>query len=132
MEADDLAVLARDARLGDERAFSRLVDALWPCIYRSARKWAKNAPRDALEVSGKIGLWKAVERWDGERPFLQFASSHVTGEIRHGERDERRLTGSSWNPQTILTLGTLDGVADENPARLSPALVVQPFDVLFL
>jgi RNA polymerase sigma-B factor len=62
-----------------------------PLVHALARRYAnRGEPLDDLEQAGAIGLIKAVDRFDPERPesFRAFAASTILGEIRRHFRDK--------------------------------------------
>jgi len=80
------AVRAHD----DHDALHTLVVEHLGLVRRIARRYGTNGDlRDELFQEGVVGLLKAIRRFDPERgvPFPAYASTAVTGEIRHHLRD---------------------------------------------
>lgn len=85
--------LARRWQAGDARARDELLARLLPLAERIARRYAGSVhDLDDLEQVARIGLLKAIDRFDPERGvFLAtYAATVVTGEIKRWFRD------SSW------------------------------------
>ena len=87
---------ARDARLvaaahaDDEEALRLLVDEHRSLVERIARSSARSgAEVDDLVQEGTVGLLKAIRRYEPDRgvPFEAYATTLISGEIRHHLRD---------------------------------------------
>ena len=85
--------LARRWQAGDERARDQLLAQLLPLAGRIARRYATSAhDLDDLEQVARIGLLKAIDRFEPDRGVLlsTYAAAVVTGEVKRWFRD------SSW------------------------------------
>lgn len=73
-----------------------LIHRYMPLVYKLARRIHPQNPRDEdLLQCGVIGLWRAAEAWDQERPFGPLARAYARGEMV----DHLRKMGKS--PQTV-------------------------------
>lgn len=69
----------------------KLIEEYTGVIHAVARKKFPDLCRDDdLLQNGMIGLWRAAECWDGERPFLPFACACVANAMRNYVRELRR------------------------------------------
>lgn len=70
----------------------KLIEEYSGVIHVVARKKFPDLCRDDdLLQNGMIGLWRAAEAWDGERPFLPFAIACVANAMRNHARGLLRL-----------------------------------------
>lgn len=75
-EREELAQLSR------EDMVEALILRYRPMVYAAARRLAPWLKQDEdLLQCGLIGLWKAAERWDGERPFPPLARRCIENEM---------------------------------------------------
>ncbi len=73
-----------------------LIHRYMPLVYKLARRMHPQNPRDEdLLQCGVIGLWRAAEAWDMERPFGPLAKAYARGEMV----DHLRRVGKG--PQTV-------------------------------
>jgi RNA polymerase sigma-B factor len=82
--------LGRRAANGDARARERLIEKYLPLADRLARRYARaREPLDDLIQVARLGLVKAVDRWDPERgtTFSTYAVPTISGELRRYFRD---------------------------------------------
>ena len=82
--------LARRARDGDARASRRLAEKYLPLAGRLARRYRHSRePLEDLVQVARLGLVKAIARWDPDRgtTFVGFAVPTITGELRRYFRD---------------------------------------------
>jgi len=83
-------LLLRRARRGDHRARQRLVEKYLPLADKVARRYRRsNEPLDDLVQVARVGLVKAIARWDPDRGtlFSTYAVPTMTGELRRYFRD---------------------------------------------
>lgn len=85
-EAPDTA-LARLAAAGDDQAFEHLVRRHKYGIYRLLRRYTAD-PDEAYEAVQEafIAAWKALDRYDAERPFLTWLQTIAINKARDRER----------------------------------------------
>jgi len=82
--------LARRWQAGDARARDELLARLMPMAERIARRYASSThDLDDLEQVARIGLLKAIDRFEPERGVLlsTYAAAIVSGEIKRWFRD---------------------------------------------
>ena len=81
-EASD-AALAHLAATGDDRAFERLVRRHKDGIYRLLRRYTAD-PDEAYEAVQEafIAAWKALDRYDPDRPFLTWLQTIAINKVR--------------------------------------------------
>ena len=80
--------------LGHEDLVEELICRYRPMVYAAARRLAPWLRQDEdLLQCGLIGLWKAAEEWDEERPFPPLARRCIENEMTSYLRQLRRQTG---------------------------------------
>ena len=87
---EDLTLLIRYHRDGDEAARDELVQRMLPIVRQLARRYQRGSEQlDDLVQVGSLGLVKAIERFDIERgsPFMRYAVPTILGEIKRHFRD---------------------------------------------
>lgn len=92
--ADAPALFARYRATGDRAVRNQLITLYAPVADRLARRYAsRGEPQDDLVQVARLGLLKAVERFDPTRgvPFEGFATPTITGELKRYFRD------STWS-----------------------------------
>lgn len=123
-----------------------LIHRYMPLVYKLARRMWPQDPRDEdLLQCGVIGLWRAAEAWDQERPFGPLARRYAMGEMAdhlrkmnkgpravplegRPEAAETDFTGAELasdvtrlypegSRQRALTLAVLDGQSLSDAAR---------------
>ena len=87
---EDLELLERYHRHGDESARDELVERMLPVVRQLARRYQRGSEQlDDLIQVGSLGLVKAIDRFDVERgsPFMRYAVPTILGEIKRHFRD---------------------------------------------
>lgn len=87
---EDLELLKRYHRYGDESARAELVERMLPVVRQLARRYQRGSEQlDDLIQVGSLGLVKAIDRFDLERgsPFMRYAVPTILGEIKRHFRD---------------------------------------------
>ena len=147
-EASD-AALAKLAAAGDDQAFERLVRRHKEGVYRLLRRYAAD-PDEAYEAVQEafIAAWKALDRYDAERPFLTWLQTIAINKARdRGRRmavrrlffGARGLEGEAMaavDPhqaadQTVIDrqlARRLDVAIGQLPAALKEALLLTAFE----
>lgn len=101
----------------EEDLVEHLIQSYKPLVYATARRLCPRLARDGdLLQCGMIGLWKAAEHWDQERPFSPLARRCVENEmlrhLRYLSRQERVLplmeNHRRWGRAEDLTQAELD------------------------
>lgn len=129
-EADSLKKtdeeLVRAYRTGDASALNELMARCQPMISGIARQYfLPDGDIDDLLQEGRIGLFKAVEKYDGTRDtkFSTFAYMCIQNEIRHAVQRSNALYNALLTEADSLTnedgetMELPDG-ADNNPEHL--------------
>ncbi len=81
------AELARRAASGDGGAFSALVDRHAPAVRRAARALLGNEhDADDAAQDGLLAAWRAIDRYDAERPFRPWLMRIVLNAARDLQR----------------------------------------------
>ena len=74
-----------------------------PLVYAvAARSFPKLREDPDLIQCGRIGLWQAAGRWDGQRPFVPYACSSIRNAMCRWLRSLRRQGSSSSLPPDQL------------------------------
>lgn len=86
----DERVLAAAAAAGDERAFGRLMRRHKDRLFRIIRRLT-NDDDATLEIlqDSFVAMWRAIGRFDPERPFLAWATRITINKARDWRRRER-------------------------------------------
>lgn len=87
---EDLELLERYHRDGDESARDELVERMLPVVRQLARRYQRGSEQlDDLIQVGSLGLVKAIDRFDVDRgsPFMRYAVPTILGEIKRHFRD---------------------------------------------
>lgn len=93
-EKSELEELEEMKREGD--LVETLIGRYRPLVYAAARRLCPALKRDEdLLQCGMIGLWRAAEIWDGQRPFSPLAMRYVETEML------RHLRYLSRQPKTV-------------------------------
>jgi RNA polymerase sigma-70 factor (ECF subfamily) len=118
--APDREVLER-ARQGDRRAFGEVVEACGAFVLNLAFRMARD--RTAAEDLAQevfVRLWRALPRYDPERPFLPWLRTVATNQIinllTRGDEKERRRTASLETCAEAMGALPPDPAAEEAPA----------------
>ncbi|HEU4827758.1 MAG TPA: sigma-70 family RNA polymerase sigma factor, partial [Gemmatimonadales bacterium] len=81
------AELARRAAAGDDGAFGALVDRHAPAVRRAARVLLGNEhDADDAAQDGLLAAWRAIDRFDPERPFRPWLMRIVLNAARDLQR----------------------------------------------
>jgi RNA polymerase sigma-70 factor (ECF subfamily) len=119
-EASDSA-LARLAAAGDDQAFERLVRRHKDAVYRLLRRYTAD-PDEAYEAVQEafIAAWRALDRYDADRPFLTWLQTIAINKARdRGRRMAvRRLVFGAAG------LGA-DAMAAADPAQPADEAVIE-------
>jgi RNA polymerase sigma-B factor len=89
--ADERMLFARFQRDGDRAAHEALVERFLPLARQLARRYERgNEPLDDLIQVASLGLLKAIDRFDPDRPtaFSSFAVPTILGELKRHFRDK--------------------------------------------
>lgn len=77
-ELEELALL----KAQEEDMVEALIRRYRPLVYATARRLCPSLAKDEdLLQCGMIGLWRAAERWDEQRPFSPLAKQCIRGEM---------------------------------------------------
>jgi RNA polymerase sigma-B factor len=119
---DDRRLLERYRRTGDSSAREALVQRFLPLARQLARRYhGGGEPLDDLEQVAALGLLKAIDRFDPDRPtaFSSFAVPTIVGELKRHFRDR------AWSvrvPRDLQELALrVERVADDLGRRLGRA-----------
>lgn len=88
--------IARAAAQGEQRAFDRVYDALFPLVWRMSAQRARGSKRDAERLTARI-LEEIVRSLDAPSPDAAL-KTRLAEELRIGERRAKR--GSVHAPQS--------------------------------
>jgi RNA polymerase sigma-B factor len=119
---DDRRLLERYHREGDPAAREALVERFLPLARQLARRYQRGAePLDDLIQVASLGLLKAIDRFEPERPsaFSSFAVPTILGELKRHFRDR------GWSvrvPRDLQEMAVrVERVADELSRELGRA-----------
>ena len=137
---EDLELLERYHRDGDESARDELVERMLPVVRQLARRYQRGSEQlDDLIQVGSLGLVKAIDRFDVERgsPFMRYAVPTILGEIKRHFRDTgwaahvpRGMQERVMDMKNAMEeLGSRLG-RSPSPAELAGELGVEPEQVL--
>jgi RNA polymerase sporulation-specific sigma factor len=104
MTGTQIRELACRAADGDELAFARLRRALDPTLrLLVSRYWAPGMSRDDVVQEGLLGLWAAVQGYNGALPFVPFAKLCMERKIQTLVLHARRRKFQVLNESVSLT-----------------------------
>jgi RNA polymerase sigma-B factor len=119
---EDRRLLARYHRDGDQQAREQLVQRFLPLARQLARRYQRGSePLDDLVQVASLGLLKAIDRFEPDRPtaFSSFAVPTILGELKRHFRDK------GWSvrvPRDLQELAVkVDRVADDMSRELGRA-----------
>lgn len=143
------ADLARRAAAGDDQAFERLVRRHKDRVYRLLRRYTAD-PEEAYEAAHEafIAAWRALDRYDANRPFLPWLQTIAINKARDRRRRHvvrRLLLGGAGLDQEAMAVVDPSGAPDQTvmdrqltrrldrlvghlPAALKEALLLTAFE----
>jgi len=82
-----------------EQEFEEICEQYMPMVYGLIRKWNLGSDKEDYIQTGRIALYEAWSRYDGERgAFAAYAKSYVYGRIKQSlERKDR------WQTRNVVT-----------------------------
>lgn len=97
------ALFARHRATGDRTIRNELVTRhLWLAERCARRYWDRGEQFDDLVQVGRLGLLKAVERYDPDRgPFVGYAIPTITGELKRHFRDSTWTVAVPRRPKEL-------------------------------
>lgn len=113
---EDRELFERYARDGDSAAREQLVQRFLPLARQLARRYQRaDEPLDDLIQVASLGLVKAIDRFDPERPvaFSSYAVPTILGELKRHFRDR------TWSVRVPRDLQELSLKVDRTRAALS-------------
>ncbi|MEO8313321.1 MAG: RNA polymerase sigma factor [Pseudomonadota bacterium] len=122
-DADSDSALAQAAAAGSDQAFSRLVSRHKESLYQLLRRHTGNGDEayEALQEAF-IAAWRALNRYDGQRPFNVWLRTIALNKAR--DRNRRRLvrriilgTSALDSPEALSTPDPTTDVEGEALAR---------------
>lgn len=149
-EVSDLDLISQ-ARAGEDRAFAALMRRHKPALFGFVRRYVGDA--DAVDVVQEsfVSAWRALERFDGRRPFAVWLRAIALNKCRDrgrrravrrlilGEKDDQSPEARAQpDPQPtseaqVLTAerrATLQQAIDRLPQKLKEPLLLTYFDEL--
>lgn len=123
---------------GTDRARDRLIHAALPLAARAARRYqGRGEPLDDLEQVARLGLIKAVDRYDPQRgAFSGFAAITMMGELRRHFRDRtwgvhvpRRMQEHSMEVSRVTGELTTELHRPPTTGELADRLNTDPADI---
>jgi RNA polymerase sigma-B factor len=137
---DTTEMFASYRRSGNRSQRNELISHFEPLAQRLARRYAnRGEPYDDLLQVARLGLLKAVERFDPARgvPFEGFATPTITGELKRHFRDSTWAARVGRKAQELnrLIAGTVDTLGNElgrppTIAEIAERLETTPDEVL--
>jgi len=115
--------LIKSAQSGNQRALTQIIRQYEPLIHKAARKYGWMASRHSYEdlvQEGRLGLFKAVQRFEPERgyKFMTLAFPCVRGAVQGLARRENKHPRFTTSYESLKRSGKLEDPTQEYELKM--------------